>query len=324
MFGLSLFSVIQYWNYEETFVDISKQLHLNVSNKDLRREIETAIDASRFDDARMYLDIAKSYQYQLNYHYYYSEIDAKDTQLNRVSTQISNFTSGFIEGKSTNLAGIAGSVSADFTVVGDVRDLYHEYQKYEKGDDVNELIVALSGAGIGLTAMTIGSLGSLAPVKAGTSILKTATKTQKITLRFQKYLLKHGRRMFDWAFFTRAIKNNKTLSNIRVAAKQAYHPEAMDPLKVIAKQVNNIRKSTSTADTVHLLKYVETTDDLRHLEKATVKYGSKTKGIIKLLGKGAIRTIRVLKKTAELLFSLLFSVISALSSLFLLIPRYFL
>lgn len=314
-FVLSLISVFEHWDYQETFVDIEKQLKVQITDADIAKEIDAAILNSDFDDARMYLDIAKSNGYKVNYQKYNSLIQARDTDFNRLKTQVTNFADGFISGESSNLSGIAGSVTADFTVVGDTRDLYKEYTKYQQGKPVNELIVALSGAGIGLTALTIGSLGSAAPAKAGTSIIKFAAKTQKITLRFQKYLVKLGRNIFEWPVFTRIAKQGKGLKNLRRAAKQAYHPEAVKPLQEIAKSVNTIRKSSSIADAVHLLKYVETTDDLRRLEKVSLKYGSKTKGLFKLLGKTALGTVRVLRRTSGLVLSILSSFFSGLFTL---------
>ena len=315
-FGLSLNAVLKHWNYEETLLDLSKTLQLRISNKNLVDEIETAIKDDNFDDARMYLDIAQSHQYILNYKKYYAEIKQKDTSFERVSTQVSDFSEGFIKGESSNMAGIAGSVSADFTVIGDARDLYREYVKHEKGEQVNELVIVLSGAGIGLTALTVASLGSVAPAKAGVSLIKVASKAQRLTLRFQKNVLKLGRKVFDWPAFSRLVKQDKSIRNVRRAVKQAYHPAAVKPLKRIAGQVNRIRKSSSAVDTIQMFKYVETMDDLRHLEKVTLKYGTKTKGMMKLLGKGAIRTVRLLRKTTALMLSLISAVLSSLSSLF--------
>ena len=85
-FGLSLNAVLKHWNYEETLLDLSKTLQLSISNKKLVDEIETAIKDDNFDDARMYLDIAQSHQYTLNYKKYYAEIKQKDTSFKRVST----------------------------------------------------------------------------------------------------------------------------------------------------------------------------------------------------------------------------------------------
>jgi len=320
-FALSLYQLTQYWDYQTTLVDIGKELQFKVSQDEIKSEIESAISNSEFDDARMYLDIAKSNQYPIDFDAYRYQIEQKDTNLSRFRKNVDQFATGFIKGKSLNTAGIAGAISADFTVIGDVRDLHHEYKKQQQGDDVNELIVILSGTGIALTALTVGSLGSAAPAKSGVSVLKMATKMQRLSKRFQKQLLRLGKKVFDWPLFTRSVKQasfTKTLKYIPRAAKKAYDPKAVEPLKNIARQVNSVRKSTSISDTLHLLRYVETTDDLRHLEKVSIKYGSQTKGIMKLLGKGALRTVRVLRKTSELLMSILSTVFSAMLSLFLL------
>jgi hypothetical protein len=322
-FVASLYSVSRHWDYQTTLVDIGKQLHLKVSAVDIEKEINAALEQGEFDNARMYLKLAKQHQFPIDTQRYTHIIETEDTRLARLTKNASKFANGFISGKSSSAAGIAGALGADFTVVGDVRDLHHEYKKLQKGEDVNKLIVALSGVGVGFTALTVGSLGTAAPAKSGISLIKLAAKTRRLSSRFQKQLLKLGKNVFDWKLFSRLVKEARQsksitqgLKQIPRAARQAYHPKAVEPLKVIATQVNNVRKSTSVADTLHLLKYVETTDDLRHLEKVSLKYGTQTKGIMKLLGKGALRTVRVLRKTAELLWSLIGSVLSAMFSLF--------
>lgn len=50
---------------------------------------------------------------------------------------------------------------------------------------------------------------------------------------------------------------------------------------------------------------MDNADDLVQLEKITVKYGSQTKGIVKVLGKGALRSVKVLRKTTELMIEAL-------------------
>jgi len=325
MFVISLYHVSQYWNYQQVLPDLATQLRQSVNEKQINQAIQLSINNKEFDDARMYLAIAESNHYAVDTKRYSRQIEKQDTQLTRISKNASQFITGFFSGQSENAAGIAGAVSADFTVVGDVRDLHTEYKKQQNGEQVNELIVALSGAGIGLTAITVGSFGSAAPAKSGVSLIKLASKTRRLSARFQKQLLILGKRVFDWKLFSRMVKESpsftKTLKQIPRAAKKAYHPKAVDPLKTIAKQVNSVRKSTSITDTLYLLKYVETTDDLRHLEKISLKYGTKTKGMMKLVGKGALRTVRVLRKSSELLLSLISSVFSGMLSLFLMFAR---
>ncbi len=324
-FVFSVSQVLQHWDYQSVLPDLAKQLRQNITKKEISEEIQFSIEQKEFDDARMYLAIAQSNHYAIDIKHFTQQIAKQDTQFTRMSKNADQFVNGFFSGKSTNAAGIAGAVSADFTVVGDVRDLYKEYKKEQQGEDVNELIVVLSGVGVGLTALTVGSFGSAAPAKSGVSLIKLASKTSRLSARFQKKLVQLGKRVFDWGLFTRMLKESPSLSKklkqIPRAAKKAYHPKAIDPLKKIAKQVNSVRKSTSVTDTLYLLKYVETTDDLRHLKKISLKYGTKTKGMVKLVGKGALRTVRVLRKSAELLLSLIGSVFSAMLSLFLMFAR---
>jgi len=321
IFVISVAQIGQYWNYEESLTDVAQQIKLRITPSELTTHIQNSINASEFDDAKNYLEIAKDHQLTIDFKAFENQINAKDKPLKRIVKNATDFATGFAKGDSSNVAGVAGAVSADFTVVGDVRDLRKEYIKYQAGKPINELIVVLSGAGIGLTALTVGSFGAAAPAKAGASTIKLASKSQRLTARFQKQLLKLGRKIFDWPAFTRAVKQDKSISNIRRAAKSSYHPKAIKPLQVIGTRVNSIRKSSSTADTLFLLKYVENTDDLLHLEKVTLKHGAKTKGLFKLLGKGVIRTTRVLKKTTELFLSIASSIVSGLLSLFLFIAR---
>lgn len=188
-FILSVQNVLEHWNCKETRIDIIKQLHLGVSSEDIRVALDIAIKKQNYDDARIYLNIAKTHNYSLNFSFYNQLISKQDTQFKKVSRQISNFSQGFVEGESANMAGIVGAISADFTVVGDVRDLKKQYDIHLQNKQVNELIVILSGAGIGLTAASVASLGVVTPAKAGASLVKLAVKTRRLTSAFQKQLM---------------------------------------------------------------------------------------------------------------------------------------
>jgi hypothetical protein len=208
-----------------------------------------------------------------------------------------------------------GAITSDFTVVGDVRDLWEQYELYSQNKPTSDLIVALAGVGVGLTAATVVSAGTASPAKAGVSTLKMATRTGRLTPRFQAYLLRQASNVFDTKAFMRTIKAEQNIDGVRHAVQSAYQPAAVDTLTGLASHTNSIRQASSIVDTVHLLQYVDNADDLRRLEKITVKYGSETKGIMKLLGKGAIGTIRVLRRTTELVVSLVSTLLSFLGML---------
>jgi hypothetical protein len=91
-----------------------------------------------------------------------------------------------------------------------------------------------------------------------------------------------------------------------------YNPQAANRLSAIAGQANDIRKSTSVADSVNLLRYVDNTQDLNRLHRVTQRYGVQTTGIFRLLGKGAVRGVKMLRLTIELILSALVSLFCAL------------
>jgi hypothetical protein len=132
----------------------------------------------------------------------------------------------------------------------------------------------------------------------------------------QAVLIKQATNIFDYKAFLLATRGEKNLDKLRHAAIKAYNPKALDALSETAEQVNSIRKSTSLVDTLDILRYADSADDLRRLEKLSIKYGSETKGILKLLGKGSIRTVRVLRHATELFIAALASLVSLLASMF--------
>lgn len=315
IFAGSVYSLLGYWQYDEKVNDVAAMMLHQVSSEDVAQQVQAAIERDNPDDARMYLGLAKTFGYSVDAQAYEPAITALEQPWPTTRRNVEQFASGFLEGQAETGAGVAGAITADFTVVGDVRDLYEQYQLYAQGSEVNALITTLAGVGVGLTAATVLSSGAASPAKAGTSTLKVAARSGRITPRFQAMLLRQGQAVFDHKAFMLAMRGEKGLDKVRRAALRAYKPTAVRALKTTAGQVNDIRRATSLSDTVRLLRYVENGDDLRRLQKVSVKYGTQTKGVMKLLGKAAIGTTRVLRKSLEWFVSLAASVLSLLAML---------
>ena len=320
-FAYSLLRVADYWEYEELAPNIAQRFKQAMSIETMQAQIETQIKAQQLHAAQQSMQLAQYFSYPLDYPTYQKQIDELDTIYYRSTTNISHFLSGFATGKGDSNIAVAGAMTSDFTVIGDVRDLHEQYQHYQAGQSVNQLIVILSGVGISLTAATIGSVGVTAPIKAGTSLLKFASKTGRLSASFTQELLRKGQRAFDWQKFIRLSKAENNVFGIKRAAMQTFNPQAMKSLSQLGDQANNIRKATSsTADTVHLLKYVDNSQDLASVEKLALKHGIHSRGIMTVLGKTALRGVKVLKKSLELLLSLLTLIVSGLLNLYLLFP----
>ncbi|WMP17400.1 hypothetical protein [Thiothrix lacustris] len=306
----SLKALLDYWQYDEVAADVAQMMLHQVSDVEVRQQVQDAIANNNPADARMYLSLADTFGYTVQPAEFEAELQRLESPLNTARRTVNDFTAGFLEGNATSGAGVAGALTSDFTVVGDARDLWEQYQLYAKNEPVNELIVTLAGVGVGLTAASIASAGTVAPVKGGVSTTKLAAKGGRLTPLFQKLLLRQGSEVFDYKGFLSAARAEKNLEGISKAAVKAYNPQATQAIQQTAEQVNNIRKASSTVDVVHLLQYVENSDDLMRLEKLSLQYGTQTKGLMKLLGKGAIGTVRTLRKSAELLISAFASLVS--------------
>lgn len=312
----SLTMVFKYWDFVELAPDIAALMNENVKLTDLEAQIEQSIAKDNPDEARLYLSLAQTFGYPVMAAQFLPRIEALETPWQVTRRQAEQFANGFMEGTGETGAGVAGAVTADFTVIGDARDLYEQYQNLQAGKEVNELITALAAVGVGLTAITVLSSGSAAPLKTGSSTLKMATRANKLSPTLQAVLIKQATDVLDYKAVLLAARGEKNLDKLRQAAVKAYNPKALDALSETANQVNSIRKSTSLVDTLEILRYADSADDLRRLEKLSVKYGTETKGILKLLGKTAIGTVRVLRHATELAIAALASVVSLLASLF--------
>ena len=68
-------------------------------------------------------------------------------------------THGFVTGEGEGTAGAVGAVISDLTVVGDVRDATAQAGHYLNDEPVDETVLALSTAGIGLSGAVLATGG---------------------------------------------------------------------------------------------------------------------------------------------------------------------
>ncbi|MEB4592920.1 hypothetical protein VSS37_18215 [Candidatus Thiothrix sp. Deng01] len=308
-------ALLDYWQYDEVAADVAQMMLHQVSADEIRQQVQDAISDDNPADARMYLRLAKTFGYAVDPAVYEPELQRLESPLNSARRTVNDFAAGFLDGQGESAASVAGAVTSDFTVVGDARDLWEQYQLYSKGEPVNELIVTLAGVGVGLTAASVMSAGAATPAKGGVSTTKLAARAGRLTPKFQKFLLREGKEVFDYKMFMQTARAEKNLDGIGAAALKAYNPQAARAIKQTVEQVNSIRRASSTADALHMLKYVDNGEELARLEKLSFKYGSETKGILKVLGKSAIGTVRILRKSTELLVSISATVLSFIAFL---------
>ena len=306
-FVYAIYSIAEHWEYDIEAPDVDAMLANRTNADKLKLSVETALRAENYDEARSLLAIGQQYNHLIDYPVYNAYLKKHDTTSSRVSKRVTGFAEGFLSGKGEDASGVAGALAADFTVVGDIRDLSEQFSLYQQGQPVNQLITTLAGVGVGLTAVTIGSGGVAAPAKVGASTLKLAARMNRLTRSFRDELMQIGVRVFDWKQFLRLSKG-ADLTSISRIAKQAYNPQAVRGLGVVAEQANSIRKNTSVIDSIHLLKYVENASDLKSVNRLSQRFGIHTRAVFALLGRTAIRGVKALRITLELLIGIVSSI----------------
>ncbi len=120
---------------------------------------------------------------------------------------------GALTGQGSSNEALAGALAADLLVVGDVRDLAIQSAKALRGEDTDEVIVALSAAGIALT---------LAPeVDWSIALLKFARRAGALGETFAKSLAKLARRAVSTHSGNELIQVGDDVAQLSRAAKPA-------------------------------------------------------------------------------------------------------
>ncbi|MFC3690993.1 hypothetical protein [Chenggangzhangella methanolivorans] len=194
---------------------------------------------------------------------------------------------GFATGEIDGTASLAGAIAADLTVIGDLRDLAREGVARAKGEEHSDLILGLAAAGVAVTAATYVSAGGAAPARFSLSVLKAARRTGAMTAEFAADL---GRR------FAKAA--GRTADAAPEASRGA---RALGALSGPAADLRAVGSAVGTAETVRMMKYVRTVDDLPDLRRFAERFGARSRAVAEVMGRASLRAFRTTVRFAELI-----------------------
>jgi len=306
--------------YESQEQNLTHSLQEKVNTNYFDEHILKSIKEENFDDVLMYQDLAGLLGRKL-LPSTLSEIEGHNGVLDTSWRNVKAFTSGFLKGESESAVGMSGSIASDLTLYGDLRDLNKEGRKYMDDQPYDAFILNISLVGVGLSASQLLTVGASTPLKVGASVLKVAKKTGKLTKAFTKELSTRLSKTVD-------IKMLKTLDfnslfSLKNSAKTIEKSINIKPVKILFTDINLIKSNTSLVDTIGLMKYVDTPKELKSIGKISKKYKANTKGVMRILGKGALRVGKsIVKITTKLLWRLGGFVLSILGFFSMLVFKY--
>jgi hypothetical protein len=253
--------------------DLQLDKHFNADVA--RQEIEEALIANDNDLARSFIELADDRQVAIAPELR-ARVEASEQHAAKPSSRAASFARGFFTGKPEDVASAAGMLTGDMFVFGDVRDVVREGWRGYRGEEVDTLVLGLAGAGLAVTAGMYASGGAAAPARAGLSVVKAARRGGKIS-----------------APLVRLLK-----------------VETREGLVAFVGNLGKVQSRTGMRGALDGLKISQHPKDVAKLATLAAAKGTKTRAVVKVLGRGAILLGTSMFTLASWMFWALFNLLA--------------
>jgi hypothetical protein len=216
-----------------------------------------------------------------------SEAVAEENSSSHFATR---FATGLVTGNADDVASLSGTLAGDLFVFGDIRDVVREGKHLAMGEETDRLVLGLAAAGLAVTAATYVSLGGAAPVRAGLTLVKDARKVGRLGERLTEWAGRSARGIVDTPMLQHAVASGSVLRPGQTvsAIRAAFNAEKAGALVRVAKDVGRVGERAGIRAAQETLRVAETPKDLARAARLAEAKGSKTRAILKLLGRGAL------------------------------------
>jgi hypothetical protein len=272
---------------------IRRELDEKITSQAIEQKIEAALARDDVDEARMYLDLAREMHRPVRTELI-SRVEQAEEPGPAAQRNVVDFGTGFVTGEGTSVAGLAGAVTSDLTVVGDVRDILHEGGLLITGQPYDELMLGLATVGIVATGATVATGGIGLPAKLGISILKVARKAGTLTVGLGASLGRALRHAVDFGELGSVLRAAATLDSaaVRDAASVAVRRASGGGLSRMVGDVRHIGDVAGPGETVRLLRYAKSPEELSDLAAMSTRFGRTTRGVVELTGRTSLRAFK--------------------------------
>lgn len=255
----------------------------------ITENIEAALAANDADLANSFVELARE-----------KNIAVADELSKRVSDAVSEenstsqvakrFATGLVTGNADDLASLSGTVAGDLFVFGDIRDMVREGKHLAMGEDTDRLVLGLATVGLAVTAATYVSVGGVAPVRAGLTLVKDARKVGRLGEGLTQWAGRSAREVVDAPVLQQAVATGSVLrpGQTMTAIKAAFRAEKAGALVRLAKDVGRLSEKAGTRGALDALRIAEGPKDVARAARLAESKGSQTRAILKLLGRGAL------------------------------------
>lgn len=220
-------------------------------------EIEQALKAGDAELAASFVALAADRAIELPKELL-TRVEAANSSSEATKRGIYNFAHGFVTGEPQDMSGFAGAATGDLLVFGDIRDIVREGSRWLRGLDNDPLIMGLAAAGLAVTGVTYFSWGTAAPARVGSTLVKVARRTGKLSA--------------------------KLADDVTVLLKARRTGRVTTALTDVAQ----IQRRAGTRVALESMRHADNVGDLAKASLLAEKKGKSTLAIFKTLGRGAL------------------------------------
>jgi hypothetical protein len=255
----------------------------------IEQNIEAALAANDTDLANSFVDLAGEKNISLPDELSRRVGDAV-AEANSSSHFARRFASGLVTGNADDVASMSGTVAGDLFVFGDIRDVVREGKHLAMGEETDRLVLGLAAAGLAVTAATYVSIGGVAPVRAGLTLVKDARKVGRLGEGLTEWAGRSARNIVDTPMLQNAVETGSVMRPGQTvsAIKAAFHVEQAGALVRLAKDVGRVGEKAGMRGALDTLQIAEGPKDVARAARLAESKGSQTRAILKVLGRGAL------------------------------------
>jgi hypothetical protein len=255
----------------------------------LAENIEAALAAGDADLAASFVELARDKNISLP-----DELSRRVTEAvaeeNSSSHFAKRFATGLVTGNADDVASMSGTFAGDLFVFGDIRDVLRETRHLAMGEDTDHLVLGLATAGLVVTAATYVSVGGVAPLRAGLTLVKDARKVGRLGEGLTQWAGRSARGIVDAPMLQQAVATGSVLrpGQTMTAIRAAFRAEKAGALVRVAKDVGRVSEKAGMRGALDSLRIAEGPKDIARAARLAESKGSQTRAILKVLGRGAL------------------------------------
>jgi hypothetical protein len=278
--------------------------------------IEAALAANDTDLADSFVSLARERNVPLGDELL-KRVSDKVAEHNSTSHMAKRFLTGFVVGEADDVASLSGTVAGDLFVYGDIRDVVREGKNLAMGEDTDQLVLGLAAVGLVVTAATYVSVGGVAPLRAGLTLVKDARKVGRLGEGLTLWAGRSAREMVDTPVLQHAIATGSVLrpGQTMTAIKAAFRAEKAGALVRLAKDVGRVGEKAGIRAAKDTLKIAEGPKDVARAARLAEAKGGQTRAFLKVLGRGALLLVAGAFNMTMWVFGALVALVGFLSSI---------